>query len=151
MTYEQLDTIADAVNPALLVLSILIPLLTRSEYRGGKIRFFLSSFLSLAAMFAIGWVDSTMGIWPAKGLDYSTHTGLATVYVIGISLWKRALIVPCAVVFLSYVALMIYQRYHTLADIATTAIVIVPIALTIHRWTPILKRSAQPTGESKAS
>jgi hypothetical protein len=127
MTYQQLDAIADGINPVLAVLTLILPFAIRpaSPYTRGL--FFLGTAISMAAMYAIGWLDQLLGIWATLQLDYSSHTGFAAVLLVSLSIWNRKLILPSAVVLLSYVALMLYQKYHSIVDILTTAVIIVPL------------------------
>ena len=85
------------------------------------------------ALIAYGliFLDNKLQLWPALGLDYSTHTAVAlvlVVYLLANSLkaswfWLTSLV--------GYVLLMLYQRYHTVADIMTTAIVVAILYLPV--------------------
>ena len=132
MTYQQLDAIADSVNPALAILTLVLPFLVRPSQQSGRLAFFLSAGVSMAAMYAIAWADRTVGIWSAFQLDYSAHTGFAAVLVFSLLAWNRRLGVVLMIVLAGYIALMLYQRYHTIVDILTTALATVPLTLATH-------------------
>ena len=124
MTYEQLDAIADGINPVLAVLTLVLPFLTRPSTPHSRALFFLATAISMTIMYLIGWVDKLFGLWAAFQLDYSSHTGFAVVLLISLSIWRRNLIPPSAFILLSYITLMLYQKYHSVPDIVTTAAVI---------------------------
>jgi len=132
VTYQQLDAIADGVNPALAILAFVLPFLVRPSRQYGRFAFLLSTGVSMAAMYAIAWVDRAVGLWSAFRLDYSGHTGFAAVLVFSLFAWNRRLGTVLVIVLAGYIALMLYQEYHTIADILTTALVIVPLTLAIH-------------------
>jgi hypothetical protein len=131
MNYQQLDAIADGVNPTLAILTIILPFLIRPLPSGSRSLFFLGTAISMAAMYFIGWLDKRLGIWAAFQLDYSSHTGFAVVLLVSLSIWNRRLNVPSAVIMLSYITLMLYQKYHSVADIATAIAVIGPLTFAL--------------------
>jgi hypothetical protein len=85
----------------------------------------MAGFLA-AALVAYGlmFLDRHLGIWPAFGLDYSTHTATALGLVILLSIEARKLAGVWSISFVCYVLLMLYQRYHTVADVVTTAVAV---------------------------
>ena len=128
--YELLDRLADAYVPALGLVWLGACVLSglRHGPRAGLARL----FLGLGAMvFAYGlmWLDARFGFWPRFGLDYSTHAAVALAFATAIMPnWRRARW-PVAVSLVAYVLLMLVQRYHTVADIAsTTAVLALPLA-----------------------
>ena len=139
MTYQQLDAIADGVNPALAILALVLPYLVRPSHQYGRLAFLLSTGVSMAVMYAIAWADRVAGLWSAFRLDYSQHTGFAAVLVFSLFAWNRRLGAALAIVLIGYVALMLYQQYHTIADMLTTALVVAPATMAIH----LLGRTAE--------
>jgi hypothetical protein len=129
-TYETLDRIADMVNPVFGVATLLWAWIARGHGRLGRgpragILGNAATLASVAMIYLIGALDKKMGLWAAMGLDYSTHTAVCVACIV--SLWwidVRARI-PATVVGLAYAALMLFQKYHSVADIATTAAIIV--------------------------
>ena len=83
ITYEQLDRIADAYNPFLLLL--LLFFIARAAYQKQWLEFelLLSSAVSgLGIVYSVMFIDSKMLIWAGIGLDYSTHTAFAVCIVL---------------------------------------------------------------------
>lgn len=148
MTYQQLDAIADGVNPALAILTLILPFLVRPSSSHSRSLFFLGTAISMGTMYFIGWLDKRLGIWPALELDYSSHTGFAVVLLVSLSTWNRRLIVPSALILFSYITLMLYQKYHSVADIATTAVVIGPLTILFQVFTLGLYRRRVTTAHS---
>jgi hypothetical protein len=78
---------------------------------------------------AYGWrgLDSRTQIWPALGLDYSTHSAVTFALVTRLSVASRPLRLPAAVSLVVYYGLMLYQRYHSIADILSTLAIVAPL------------------------
>lgn len=129
-SYETLDVIADAYTPllALIALAVIVRQAFARHWRVSMLQ--LASIL-LGALFAYGlmYFDQAAGVWPSLGLDYSTHTAVATVLVVFLALHARTGMWVWIASLLLYGALMLYQRYHSLADILTTAVVILVLAV----------------------
>jgi hypothetical protein len=133
LSYETLDAIADSYNPALLAISLAAIPIGRREGRWRRIGVRVAA-LGVVALLVYGlmFLDRRLDIWGAFGLDYSTHTALSLGLVIFLSFNARKLTVVWVGSFACYVLLMLYQRYHTIADIVTTGLVVgVPAALTM--------------------
>lgn len=123
-SYETLDTIADAVNPVLLIATLLLPALPVVRARIGTILWYVRVVAALCIVYGLMALDVRFGLWAAFGSDYSTHTAFAVALA---ALWYRAgrtLFLVVAGVVLLYCGLMLYQRYHTLLDLATTALIV---------------------------
>jgi hypothetical protein len=135
MLYETLDTIADSVNPALACLALIFPWLDREAIRkkGSKWSFWARTLLSLAVVYALMFTDNRLHFWPSLGLDYSTHTAFAVAVVTSIGAMNYRWLFFLVPVLVAYAGLMMYQGYHSLMDILTTALVIAPLAWVIHR------------------
>jgi hypothetical protein len=88
----------------------------------------------MGLMYAIGWLDAALAMWPSAGLDYSGHSGFVTVLVLSLFLWSRVVGTIAFGVFALYAVLMLYQRYHTVADILTTVVVVAATTWGVH-WT----------------
>ena len=134
MDFETLDAIADAYIPLLAIIFFIG--LTVSTVMVPKDRQFLRRvFVFFASMLGIAYgfmfLDNALHLWPYVNLDYSTHTAVSLTLVISICLlagrfWK--LIISS---FIFYVLLMLYQKYHTLLDIFSTALPMALIALAL--------------------
>ena len=137
MSYEQLDAIADAYIPllGLLLLGFIARQLINKQYNKVA-RFSLHTLISLTLVDALMAFDNYFQLWPAVSLDYSTHTALALALIMLLSRatkiqvpWQVALVGS----FLAYAILMLYQQYHTIADIVSTAFALVPCLTFINR------------------
>lgn len=127
LSYAQLDAIADLYNPLLLLCSLAF--IARSLYKYGIRRAaaqLLVAFISLLIVYGMMGLDNQLRLWPRWGLDYSTHTAFALALVL--FLWvcgKYRWLWPCT--FVAYLVLMVYQGYHSPADIVTTIAVVGPL------------------------
>lgn len=131
LSYETLDAIADSVNPTLFVVSLLVignTLITkRWRLAGMQV---LSMLAGLIIAYGLMFADNRLKIWLAFGLDYSTHTAVAIVLVSFLTMHAKILTALWVGVLLAYFVLILYQKYHTLADIlVTTLVVIAPVVL----------------------
>ena len=126
MTYERLDAVADSVVPTLAVLALLLPWLPLYRTRLAAWKRILSTLLAVAAAYVGQAVDQLTGAWPALSLDYSTHSAVCVALLIPLGHLSRRWAVAAVVIGIAYAALMVYQGYHTVWDILTTA---VPIGL----------------------
>jgi len=135
MLYETLDTVADAVNLALALLALVFPWLDREAIRkrGSRWSFWMRTLLSLAVVYVLMFADERFRLWPALGLDYSTHTGFAVAIITSLGAMIRRWLFLLVPVVVAYAALMIYLGYHSLLDILTTALVIASATWLIHR------------------
>jgi hypothetical protein len=136
LDYATLDAIADAYIPALAVAFIGIFVartLTKQLAWRESIRVFLFGAILLSSAYALMFADNYYHLWPRVNLDYSTHTAvaLALAFALGV-LWKRYWWV-WVITSMAYFLLMLYQRYHTPLDIATTAVSIALIAYITYR------------------
>lgn len=130
LTYETLDAIADAVNPTLLLATLVLPAWPRLRAAvGGFLRWYACVAGVLIVVYGLMALDTRLGIWHSIGADYSTHTAFA----LGLTLlWYaagRIAFAAVCVVLIAYVGLMLYQRYHTPTDMLTTAVPISSVAL----------------------
>ena len=128
LTYQQWDFIADVYTPALALFSLAL-LWQASRKTNFKSTFnsVLGLMLSVGFIYLMMFLDNALALWPALGLDYSTHTALALVFVLFIAGQNLGLWVISALSMVLYAGLMIHQAYHTLLDILTTSIVVIPV------------------------
>ncbi len=131
LSYEVLDTIADSYNPllALIALIFIVKALLYSQWKLLGLR--LAAFFAVAiTAYGLMFLDNRLNIWSYWGLDYSTHTAIAVGLVLFLSFVRPQLRIWWFVSFIGYVLLMLYQRYHTIADILTTGITVsIPLLL----------------------
>jgi hypothetical protein len=132
VTYEQWDAIADSINPLMAAATLVIPLLLRSSHARGRIGFYVATAGSMALMYLLAWVEGLFQIWSRMGLDFSGHSAFAIVLVVSVFVWHRIAGAVFAAVFVAYAVLMLFQRYHAVADILTTIVVIGPLTALVH-------------------
>ncbi len=126
MSYDQLDKIADSYIPLLLIL--FLGGFGRNAYLlWPNWRVPLFSFLYLIGLLVMAYglmfFDNAVRLWPAFGLDYSTHTAVSLSLVAALIRLSPALGIWLLVSFVGYLGLMLYQQYHSLLDILSTALV----------------------------
>lgn len=123
-TYEVIDAICDSVNPILFLASIgvLGYFIIKKNYKH-SLFVCLGTLYGLLVTYGILFIDTKIHLWEGMGMDYSTHTAFAFVMcsVIGV-FTKRPVLM--AVILAIYIIAMLYQKYHTVADISTTLIVL---------------------------
>jgi hypothetical protein len=132
LSYEFLDRIADTINPVLALTTLAVPWVLPLRRRTHPMAFLAGAALAIAAVYGLQALDQATGLWPTLTLNYSTHTAFAAALVTSLGFLERRLLWLFVPVFLGYVALMLYQRYHSLSEIVTTTIVIVPCSLLAH-------------------
>lgn len=132
MNWDTLDAIADSVNPILGIIALLWPWLRwRASWRRAALSV-ATTLVSVGLAYVVSALDGRYGWWPAVGLDFSTHTAVAVALVVSLCAIKPSIWFAWVGVLVAYVALMLYQEYHTLADIVTTAAVIAPPLCLFH-------------------
>lgn len=139
MTYEQLDFIADSYIPLLMCVSMMSIALDGWK-QGAKVMLTQSAaiILSIAIIYTVMFADLKWSIWASFTMDYSTHTALALCFVSFLACRNRRWRVFATGSMLAYCALMLHQNYHTVADMITTTLVVLPIILLVQ-----LKRVSQ--------
>ncbi|AZZ89855.1 hypothetical protein EUZ85_03670 [Hahella sp. KA22] len=126
--YETLDAIADSYNPllGLVTLALLAHTLWRRRWAAAG-RLALTLFGGLAIAYTVRWIDYTLDIWPALGMDYSTHSAVAIAITFSLIAAAPRWGIPALIGLLGYALLMLYQEYHSVADILLTALAIAPL------------------------
>lgn len=129
-TFEILDIIADSYIPVLLLvcLAIVVNSFRSNGIKNGIYHLCLLTILILLVYF-FQFLDHTFSLWLNFGLDYSTHTAFALAIVIFVVFTTRKITIAVVASFLCYLLLMLYQQYHTLADIVVTIAAISPFML----------------------
>lgn len=124
-SYDVLDRIADAHNPllGLIWIALVFASLLRRRWgdagRGAGLGLFC-----LVVAYGLEYVDVATGLWPRMGLDYSTHTAVAVAMVATLFATSRTAGRVAMALFVLYVPLMLYQRYHGPGDIVTTVLAV---------------------------
>jgi hypothetical protein len=131
LSYETLDVIADSYNPSLALMSLAFVAagVCKAQWKLAGVRILAFAVVVLVA-YGLMFLDRHLNIWAAFSLDYSTHTAVSLGLVIFLSYNSPRLAVVWIGSFVSYVLLMLYQRYHTISDVATTSLAVgVPVGL----------------------
>ena len=128
MDHESWDRIADAVNPTVGVITLALSLAMRRPGNPPRWAQLLLTLAAVASIYGVGWLDARLGLWTSAGLDFSTHTAVHVAIVVSLWMIDRRAGMAGTVIALLYGVLMLYQKYHSLADVATTAVVIAPLA-----------------------
>lgn len=140
MSYEVLDNIADSYIPIALGIAIVsfflpskrphLPPITVNTHGGDKpfvAARVLILILLLSVAYGVMFVDKALGIWLYFGSDYSTHTAVYVCLSMYLCLVLAAYRFLWIVVCVSYLALMYYQAYHSIRDIATSLLTVASI------------------------
>lgn len=146
MSYEVLDSIADSYNPLLFLGYIIFCVW---YWRAGDRLAVLRGFCGVVVAYVFMFVDKNWQLWSSVGLDYSTHSAVALALIV-FHIHKRSLRSPPAILLsislVIYYILVVYQQYHSILDVVTTAVVVGPVVLLIYR--AVDKLSASPSPES---
>ena len=130
MTFEQWAFIADLYTPMIVIICVISMVKLEREQGMRSGLFSLSGvLLSTAFIYAVMFVDNTLEIWPAFNLDYSTHTAIALVFIGYFIVYTPKLRGVMVFSIVGYALLMIHQKYHTLSDIISTTIIVMPVIL----------------------
>ena len=124
--FKILDFLADSIIPLLAI--ILLVLLVRATLQKEiDWRRWAGLALGIATVYILKTIDKRLGIWPGFGSDYSTHTALFTAVVVPL-IYLRSKWMPALVgVFVAYAALMIMLGFHTIVDIVSTLVAVLPL------------------------
>ena len=136
LSYEQIDLIADSYIPLLAFVSLWVLIKLEPSKRTSALVQIISSTLFI---YAVMLVDNWLQIWPTFSLDYSTHSALSLVFVSFIAIYKPDLKKSAIVSFIIYALIMLYQQYHSLADIVTTALTVTPVLMLIYEYKTALQ------------
>ncbi|MDE1465291.1 hypothetical protein [Spartinivicinus poritis] len=132
LSYEVLDFIADSYIPLVIIYALLlIGLVAINKGLKLALTYLLVLGAGIIPVYIIWYLDNRLQLWPTLELDYSTHTALALTVVVYLVIYKQKYVNYFVASLIAYGLLMLYQQYHTLLDIITTAVVILPVALAI--------------------
>ena len=134
MNYQQLDKIADAYVPTLIIITI-IWYTKRAFLENTKSAIYYdmsATFLGVIFIYLAMYIDSRLKIYSSIGLDYSTHTALALVFITALSFIGVRFFWVAISSMILYIALMLYQEYHTSLDILLTTLNVLPILVWLH-------------------
>ncbi len=129
--YEILDSIADLYNPTLFGLSIFYSV---SIFTKGYRFTWVKGVFALAIAYAGMFIDKHYLIFESYGADYSTHSTVAFSMILYLGHRQPLFSLKSNVLIFSLIAyyiLEIYQKYHTLTDILSSVLVVLPFLLLV--------------------
>ena len=125
--YTVLDAVADNVNRVLALIAIiqLVSFSIKRQWRNASI--YLMTLLALLVVI-YGWmmVDRRLFDFP-----YSTHSAFAASFCMLHAVYMPRYKFVWFGILAAYLGLILFQRYHSLLDIAVTLIMILPFIATI--------------------
>lgn len=126
--FRVLDGIADATN-LLLLFWLLAVLVIGSRRRTLGWRAWLASLLCIAVVYLVKEIEEDFKIWKSFSSDYSTHSALAAALVISLCFLDRARRGVALAVFAAYELLIVLLGFHSILDVVSTLLVVVPLML----------------------
>lgn len=134
LSYSQWGLVADAYIPVLVVITLSFLLKDMIKFNFQRpLKQLLWIFISGCFVYGVMAVDQALNIWSILGLDYSTHSAVALIFVVFLVLQKSITAVLSIVSFVLYAWLMMYLNYHSILDILTTALVVTPIIFVLQK------------------
>lgn len=125
--YQTLDAIADCFNPVIGIVALLVvarPFFSRN-WASGFARLRTLAQL-MAVVYALRFIDRAIDPENVAVVGYSTHTAFAvgvTAFICAHQVcWQRA---GWVIGLLVYLGLVGYQGYHSLSDIAVSALLLI--------------------------
>lgn len=131
-TYWLLDGVADSFNPLLAVIGLTAPFLRRPRALLSTIVFYSSAGAAIGFVYVLRAFDIHHQIWGRFALDFSTHSAFAASLVVSLSAFNRRWVGPLVVLTVLYFCLQLMMRYHSVADIISSASVAGAAALLLH-------------------
>ncbi len=132
MSHDELAIIADLYIPLLVLITVRwflyaffqIPAPDRCYKKA--MRNVSATIMGMLVIYTFMFVDMQLNIFVTIGLDYSTHTALALVFIVTLSFVNKQVRWIAISSMILYCLLMIYQKYHSFYDIIATAILVLP-------------------------
>ncbi|MEH6451653.1 MAG: hypothetical protein V7782_01305 [Psychromonas sp.] len=88
---------------------------------------------AIAVVYLLMFIDNYFSIWLSMGMDYSTHTAIALVFVVVLSYRSLLHLIIASLSLVLYGLLMRYLNYHSIADVVSTIVVLLPIFILFNR------------------
>jgi hypothetical protein len=88
---------------------------------------------AIAVVYLLMFIDAYFSIWLSLGMDYSTHTAIALVFVVVLSYRSLLHLIIASLSLVLYGLLMRYLSYHSIADVLSTVLVLLPIFILLNR------------------
>jgi hypothetical protein len=131
-TLQFLDAVADSFNPLIAAFALALPLLRKPRRPRAIAAYSVAGAMAIAMVYVIRAIDAHLQIWDAMGLDFSTHSAFAASVAVSIGVFSRRARLPLLVLVLAYFGLELLLRYHTLADVLSSALPAAAVALAFH-------------------
>lgn len=131
--YETLDTIADAYNPFLFIIALIQSIAWMIQ---GEWYVWIKLLISAGIVYGVKYLDTVFKLWESFHLDYSTHTAVAVslaLYLVHKNTHRKIYAATLYSSLLGYILLMLYQRYHTVQDIMSTACFIIICLIFVYK------------------
>lgn len=125
-----LALIADLYTPLLLLTWLYYWRKASRQTRQSTIK---SLLIGAVIVYGVMLLDNALNIWPSMGMDYSTHSALALLLVVALSLQNKPLLSIAPVSLCAYFYLMWRLNYHSVADMLTTSLLLLPAFLYLHK------------------
>jgi hypothetical protein len=134
LSHQTLKIVADSVNPTLGILALAFPF---AKWRGQwspASRHIAITLVIVALTYSLRAALGLEAVWAHWGMDFTTHGAICIVLSVSLASlsWQRSWI--WGAIFVGYDILMVYQAYHTWADIGTTTALMLPLALLVRYW-----------------
>lgn len=129
--FKILDKVADSVIP-LLAIVLIVLLIRATASRQIDWRRWAAALLGIAAVYVVSKIDRSGRIWLSFHSDYSTHSALTAAIMVPLAYLRPAWKAVLAGIFVAYAALMMALSFHTVLDIISTLVVILPVVVLIH-------------------
>ena len=124
-----LDAIADAVNPLFALTAIIVVAL---DLRRGRWRSLSATALGVAGIYVVMFADRSLHLWQRYHADYSTHTAFATTLTVSLMVLRPAWRPALLGVWIAYLALIVFLRYHSAGDVIVAAMIAIIVTLPWH-------------------
>ena len=128
----EIDLLSHAINPILGLIAIALPFLKRYRERISPHRYYPALMLAVALAYAWMHFEREYRWWEDLwGVTFSTHTAVHVAILS--ALWQLSIRWRLASVLIgtAYACLMVLRHYHAPADIALTAVALLPELIAI--------------------
>ena len=123
---QTLALIADIYTPLLMLVLFYY---FRKSSKALQKKQAIAVLTSIIIVYLFMFTDNYFSIWLSLGMDYSTHTGIALVFVVALSYRSSLHLVIACLSLLFYGFLMRYLNYHSIADMLSTTLVLLPMLI----------------------
>ncbi|MFT6985056.1 MAG: hypothetical protein ACJAT7_000863 [Psychromonas sp.] len=89
--------------------------------------------LCVVIVYSVMLLDNYLHIWPSLEMDYSTHSAVALLFVVSLSLQNKHLLLIAPLSLCVYFYLMWRLNYHSVADMLITSFVLLPAFIYINK------------------